>query len=78
MDEDQIEQIVATSRRMQEVGEFIAHEESRELFEELGLAVLRVAASMREKTELGDDEIAAACVGSVTAVLIGWIRNRPF
>jgi hypothetical protein len=73
MDEEQIERIVESSKRMQEVSEFTSNTANDDLFDSLAETALNVAIAMREQTECSDIEIISSVVGSISAILVGWI-----
>lgn len=75
MNDEQIERIVETSKRMQEIGEFTSSTANDGLFDALIEAVLNVAMAMQEQTERDDVEIVSAIIGAASAVLVGWVTE---
>jgi hypothetical protein len=72
MNEEEIERIVESSKRMQAVAEFTNDDEVGELLEKMAEAILNVVTAMQEKTELDDLEISSSVAGSCAGIVISY------
>lgn len=75
MNEEEIERIVESSKRMQAIAEFTTAQSTDELLDLLSKAVMLLAMAMRDETELDTVEIASAITGSVSGIMVAWVLS---
>jgi hypothetical protein len=74
MDEETIERIVESSKRMQEVAEFTTSDDTGVLLDTMTKVVMMLAMTMKDQTNLDDVEIASAVTAAVAGMLIAWVQ----